>query len=92
LFEVFRLCIKDVKVMSKNVITTLENLASNTKFKVVDINAGYGLKQRLLQMGFVPGVEGVVVSNMKGHVVVYIRNSQISISRGIAQRIHVEVL
>ena len=78
--------------MSKNIITTLENLASNTKFRIIDIDAGYGLKQRLLQMGFVPGVEGVVISNMRGHVVVYIRNSQISISRGIAQKIHVEVL
>lgn len=77
---------------SSSRVTTLENLAPNTKFKVIDIATGHGLKQRLLQMGFIPGTEGLVISNMKGHVVIYTRNSQISISRGIAKRIYVEIV
>ncbi len=78
--------------MFNNNVTTLENLAPNTKFRIMDIVAGYGLKQRLLQMGFVPGTEGFVVNNIGGHVVVYIRNSHVGISKGVAKKIYVEVL
>lgn len=77
---------------SNSNIATLESLARNTKFRIRDIIAGHGLKQRLLQMGFVPGTEGFVINNTGGHVVVYIRNSQVGISKGIAKKIYVEIV
>lgn len=78
--------------MSNNNVTTLENLAPNTKFRIMDIATGYGLKQRLLQMGFVSGTEGFVVNNARGHVIVYVRNTYVGISRGVAKKIYVKVL
>lgn len=58
-----------------------------TTVRVVKINAGLGLKQRLLALGLVPGADIYVVENRHGPVRLWFNNSRIAIGRGVAAKI-----
>ncbi len=74
-------------------ILTLDQTPSGKKVKIINIQAPGRWSQRLLQMGFVPGnIIEVVVNNGFGPILVRVMGATISLGRGIARRIFVEIV
>ncbi|MCS7108892.1 MAG: FeoA family protein [Sulfolobales archaeon] len=69
---------------------TLVNAAEGTKVRVIDIIAGQGLKNRLMQMGLTPGEVLEVIENSKGPVIVSVKGVTIALGRGMASKILVD--
>lgn len=76
--------------MSANVVD-LGSLPPGTRAKLIDIVAGRGLRERLLQMGLVPGTVIEVVQRFGGIIVIRFRNTTLTVSRGIAKKIIVSI-
>ena len=55
--------------------------------RVVRIDAGRGLKQRLLSLGLVPGADIYVLDNSHGPVKLCFNNSRIAVGRGVAAKV-----
>lgn len=73
-------------------LISLDYVQMNEKAKIVNIEGGYGLKQRLYEMGLTPGTEIIVVSNTgRGPLLVSTRGIVLAIGRGAARKILVEV-
>ncbi len=71
----------------------LAQLPAGTKARVVQVLSGMGGIRRLTYMGLLPGVVVTVVYNPGiGPVVVRFRGITVSIGRGLANKILVEVL
>ncbi len=62
-------------------------LEEGSRAILVDILAGRGLRERLLQMGLIPGTNIEVVKKMPGMIVIRFRGTIISLSKGIAMKI-----
>ena len=58
-----------------------------TTVRVVRIDAGRGLKQRLLSLGLVPGSDIYVLDNRHGPVKLCFNNSRIALGRGVAAKV-----
>lgn len=59
--------------------------------KLVEIQGGHGLRQRLSAMGLIPGQEVIVVNNgHPGPFVLKVRESKIVLGRGMADKIIVK--
>lgn len=56
--------------------------------RVVKIDAGRGLKQRLLSLGLVPGSDLYLIENRHGPVTLCFNNSRIAIGRGVAAKVY----
>jgi ferrous iron transport protein A len=56
--------------------------------RVVKIDAGRGLKQRLLALGLVPGADLYLMENRHGPVKLCFNNSRIAIGRGVAAKVY----
>lgn len=60
---------------------------------IVDIRAGRGLTQRLVDMGLIPGTPvRIINSQMPGPVIIALRGSRLALGYGVAQKIMVERL
>ena len=60
------------------------------KVKLVSVNAGRGLNNRLASMGLLPNVEITVVSNNHpGPFVISVKDSKMMLGRGMAHKIMV---
>jgi ferrous iron transport protein A len=70
----------------------LTELPKGSKVKVVDIVAGKGLRDRLLQMGLTPGTIVEVVENSSGPIILSVRGVTIALGRGMASKVLVEEL
>jgi ferrous iron transport protein A len=70
----------------------LTELPKGSKVKVVDIVAGKGLRDRLLQMGLTPGAVVEVVENSSGPIILSVRGVTIALGRGMASKVLVEEL
>jgi ferrous iron transport protein A len=55
--------------------------------KVVDIQGGRGVIQRLAEMGIVPGVKIKVIANSGGPLLIALGSSRIALGRGLASKI-----
>ncbi len=74
----------------KNPLMPLSMVDTGKSVRLVAVQAGRGLAQRLAEMGFVPGVEIELVNNgAGGPVVVLIKGSRLALGRGMAQKIMV---
>jgi len=73
-------------------IDKLSSLSPGTRFRVVEISVGPGLRARLIGLGITLGAEGVVLYNGGEHIVINVRGVDIAISRGQASKIFVEIL
>jgi len=74
--------------------TPLCNIPPNSVATVIQIDAGPGLKTRLLNMGFVNGVKVKVLENRGSHLLVALEGGLgrvVALSRGIAMKILVDV-
>jgi len=73
-------------------ITYLSQLTPGTRARIVDIEAGYGLRRRLISLGLAPGQEIVVLQKVGRVMIVSTGSTTVAICRGMAQKILVEVL
>jgi len=79
-------------VKYEETITTLDKVSEGKIATIISINAGRGLLSRLLNMGIVPGAKvKVLVNSGRGVMVISVHDTEISISRGIAQKLVVRV-
>ena len=72
--------------------TTLDQIYENRKAKVIDIQGGAGIRQRLSQMGIHPGdiITMVRYGALRGPLLIEIHGSQVALGRGIASKIILE--
>lgn len=62
------------------------------KTKVININSGWGLKRRLIDLGITQGMEIEVISwnPFGGPILLKVGGTHVAIGRGIARKIEVE--
>lgn len=72
-----------------NNINTLNNIKSGKNVKVMGIQGGRNVRNRLMEMGVVEGVSIYVVTNNGGPLIISIDNSRFAMGRGVAQKITV---
>jgi ferrous iron transport protein A len=72
--------------------TTLDLIYENRKAKVIDIQGGAGIRQRLSQIGIHPGdmITMVRYGALRGPLLIEIHGSQVALGRGISSKIIVE--
>jgi ferrous iron transport protein A len=72
--------------------TTLDLIAEDTKAKVIDIQGGARIRQRLSQMGIHPGdiVTILRYGALRGPLLIEVHGSQVALGRGIASKVVVE--
>jgi Fe2+ transport system protein A len=67
---------------------TLAQLSSGRRAVVAGLDGGRRLLARMVSLGFVPGVEVVMVQNPgRGALIVQIREARVALGRGEAHRI-----
>ncbi len=73
-------------------MTSLDKIFENKKAKVIDIQGGQGIRQRLGQMGIHPGdiITILRFGVLRGPILIEVHGSQVALGRGIASRIMVE--
>ena len=71
---------------------TLDQVYENNKAKVIDIQGGQRIRQRLAEMGIHPGdiIAILRYGALRGPILIEIHGSQVALGRGIASRIIVE--
>lgn len=74
-------------------ILNLYQVEKGEKVEVVEIQGGWGIRQRLNQMGIHPGDSMVVKRSgiIGGPVLIQIQGTEVAIGRGMARRIFVAV-
>lgn len=66
----------------------LTQMREGEKGVVVDIQGGYGARQRLLSMGIAPGTKIFVLkSGNPGPYIIAIGNTRIALGKGVAEKI-----
>jgi len=64
-----------------------------SRVRIVELNAGFGLRRRLLQLGLAPGEVIEIIQNYGLVIIVRLANGiTLALSKGIAQKIYVELL
>ncbi|MEM0043701.1 MAG: FeoA family protein [Sulfolobales archaeon] len=71
-------------------ILSLDEIGSGVTCRIRSIIAGRGLRDRLLEIGLLPGTEVRILRSSRGHVIVLVRGVTVALSRGIARKIYVE--
>jgi ferrous iron transport protein A len=71
---------------------SLTNLSKGNRAVICDVDAGWGLRRHLLELGFVQGTEIRILKNERGPVIIALGESRIALGRGAAQKILVQVL
>ena len=75
----------------KEVLTPLAMARPGAVVTLIAINAGFGLRRRLADMGLSPGVNlRIIQSQIPGPVIIDLRGSRLALGRGMAQRIIVK--
>lgn len=69
-------------------VKSLLEFDPGTTVRVVRIDAGRGLKHRLLSLGLVPGADIYVLDNRHGPVKLCFNNSRIAVGRGVAAKVY----
>ena len=79
--------------MSDRKLVTLRQMQSGQSGKVVQIQGGFGLVNRLSALGIRPGKRITKVSSMlmRGPVTIQVGNTQVALGFGMANKIIVEL-
>jgi len=79
--------------MSEGKLVTLRQMRSGQRGKVVEVQGGHGLINRLSAMGVRPGKKITKVSSMlmRGPVTIQLGNIQVALGSGMANKIIVEL-
>ncbi len=72
--------------------TTLALVPPGGRCRLRGVNAGQGLSLRLVAMGLLPGSEVKVLDNLGGPVRLDVDGSRLTLGRGAAEKVLVEVL
>lgn len=80
--------------MKKENIKTLAELQHNTKARIADIQGGRGIHRKLQVRGITKGETVKIISRQpfRGPITIAIGNSQLTLGRGMASKILVEVV
>jgi len=69
---------------------TLSEVEAGRKVRLMSVDAGHGLKSRLVSMGLTPGAELTVVRNARtGPVIVQVRETRLMLGRAMVDKIEV---
>lgn len=69
-------------------IRPLSDFRAGTRIRIVDIEAGRGLKNRLASLGLLPDVQiGVIRNDGAGQVIVSVKNSKVILGRGMSHKV-----
>lgn len=72
----------------------MDTIKPGQKAKVVEVRGGWGLRQRLSELGIIP--EQVVTiagtSLWRGPVLVEVNSNEVALGRGVAKKVVVEVI
>ena len=73
---------------------TLDKVKEQQKVKVIKIMGGWGIRQRLNQMGIHPGDQILVKRSaiMGGPVLIQVHGADVALGRGMTRKIMVEIL
>lgn len=79
--------------MSEGKLVTLRQMQSGQSGKVVQIQGGYGLANRLNALGIRPGKRITKVSSMlmRGPITIQSGNTQVAVGFGMANRVIIEL-
>jgi len=82
---------KEEKDMKGDNSVSLSNIPEGRKVKLVRVEAGRGLRSRLVSMGLTPNAELTVISNRHpGPFIVAVKESRVMLGRGMAAKIIVK--
>jgi ferrous iron transport protein A len=73
---------------------TLDSMKPGQKARVVEIRGGWGLRQKLNELGLFPN-QIVSISNAsiwRGPLLVRINSNEVALGRGVARKVLVEVI
>jgi len=70
----------------------LSMVAPGQEVEFVAVHGGWGIRRRLADMGFNPGVRLKVIHSGGGPIIVAIRDGRLALGRGMAHRIMVKVI
>ena len=74
--------------MEKTNIKPLDKIAAGASAKIVTIEAGDGLKNRLAAMGLLADVQVRVVRNdVAGQIIINVKNSKVILGRGMSHKV-----
>lgn len=73
-------------------IKNLTECDKEEEVRVLNVNAGYGAKRRLANLGVVPGtiIKKKKAAPFRGPIEIFVKGAKLVIGRGIASRILVE--
>ncbi len=76
--------------MEKMNIKPLDKIGAGTAVRIVTIEAGHGLKNRLAAMGLLADVPIRVVRNDgTGQIIINVKNSKVILGRGMSHKVFV---
>ena len=76
--------------MNSNSTKPLSVIDEGTTVKVIEVNAGYGLMRRLMEMGFIKNSKiRILKSSRNGPMIIALNNTRFALSKGIAMKIMV---
>jgi len=77
--------------MTDDSLKLLSQIEAGQTVRLVSVDAGVGLKQRLAAMGLLPNVEITVVRNWHcGRLIVNVKNTKVVLGRGMAHKVMVK--
>jgi ferrous iron transport protein A len=83
--------IRPVKTNTPSKEIPLDQVQSGQKARIVRIEAGHGLKNRLAAMGFLADEPIEVIRNdRRGQVIIAIKGSKVVLGRGMSHKIFVQ--
>ena len=76
--------------MNENPLKPLSQVEAGQTVRLVSVDAGIDLKQRLAAMGLLPNVQITVVRNWHcGRIIVNVKNTKVVLGRGMARKVMV---
>ena len=77
--------------MTDDSLKPLSQIEAGQTVKLVSVDAGIGLKQRLAAMGLLANVQITVVRNWHcGRIIVNVKNTKVVLGRGMAHKVMVQ--
>jgi Fe2+ transport system protein FeoA len=73
-----------------NTVKSLDEIPAGATVRIVTVDAGRGLKNRLAAMGLLTNVEIRVLRNDRtGQIIVSVKNSKVILGRGMSHKVSV---
>lgn len=95
--QIHGLCDKCFGATSHKILS-LSQLEAGARFRIIemkerdDCHHGCKMRQRIMNMGILPGNEGTVITNNGGRIVLLVNNFRVALGRGMGQDIKVNLI